>query len=145
MRYLGVGAMLAGGIVTLWRLRTPIGRALARASAWCARADGGVGARGPDLSTDGDGERVGLAMPVIFAMCMVLSGSMLLSVAMAVVLAIVGFFATAMAGYLTGIVGASNNPVSGVTVIVLLAIALVLKLLGVRRASAHTSRSWPVR
>jgi putative OPT family oligopeptide transporter len=47
------------------------------------------------------------------------------------VLAIVGFFATAVAGYLTGLVGASNNPVSGVTVIVLLALALVLKLLGV--------------
>ena len=50
---------------------------------------------------------------------------------MAVVLAIVGFFATAVAGYLTGLVGASNNPVSGVTVIVLLALALVLKMLGV--------------
>jgi len=52
-------------------------------------------------------------------------------IAEAVVLAIVGFFATAVAGYLTGLVGASNNPVSGVTVIVLLALALVLKLLGV--------------
>ncbi len=73
----------------------------------------------------------GLALPVIFALCMVLTGSLMLSLAMAVVLAIVGFFATAVAGYLTGLVGASNNPVSGVTVIVLLALALVLKLLGV--------------
>ncbi len=43
----------------------------------------------------------------------------------------IGFFATAVAGYLTGMVGASNNPVSGVTIIVLLAIAVILKLLRV--------------
>ena len=31
VRYLGVGAMLTGGIVTLWRLRSRIGNALAEA------------------------------------------------------------------------------------------------------------------
>src|SRR5208282_2291341 len=46
-------------------------------------------------------------------------------------LCLIGFFATAVAGYLTGIVGASSNPVSGITIIVLLAIAVILKLLGV--------------
>jgi putative OPT family oligopeptide transporter len=49
---------------------------------------------------------------------------------LAILLAVIGFFATAVAGYLSGIVGASNNPVSGVTIIVLLAVALILKFLG---------------
>ncbi|MBZ5521609.1 MAG: hypothetical protein LAP21_05055, partial [Acidobacteriia bacterium] len=40
-------------------------------------------------------------------------------------------YAARAAGYLTGIVGASNNPVSGVTVIVLLAVALFLKFVGI--------------
>ena len=133
VRYLGVGAMLTGGIVTLWRLRTRIVNALVegirvvragRSAAATARED-------TDLSATAIVIASGLALPVIFALCMVLTGSIALSLAMAVVLAIVGFFATAVAGYLTGLVGASNNPVSGVTVIVLLALALVLKLLGV--------------
>ena len=54
-----------------------------------------------------------------------------MGVILAVALAVIGFFATAVAGYLTGLVGASNNPVSGVTLIVLLGVALLLKLAGV--------------
>jgi putative OPT family oligopeptide transporter len=133
VRYLGVGAMLTGGIVTLWRLRTRIGNALSE-SIRIVRAGPSAAATAredTDLSPTAIVTASGLALPVIFALCMVLTGSIVLSLAMAVVLAIVGFFATAVAGYLTGLVGASNNPVSGVTVIVLLALALVLKLLGV--------------
>jgi putative OPT family oligopeptide transporter len=133
VRYLGVGAMLTGGIVTLWRLRTRIMNALVegirvvragRTQVANARED-------TDLSPITIVIASALALPVIFALCMVLTGSIALSIAMAVVLAIVGFFATAVAGYLSGLVGASNNPVSGVTVIVLLVLALFLKLLGV--------------
>src|SRR5208283_6222560 len=72
-----------------------------------------------------------LGLPIIFVLCMILTGNAILSAGITIVLAIVGFFATAVAGYITGLVGASNNPVSGITVIVLLALALVLKLLGV--------------
>ena len=133
VRYLGVGAMLTGGVVTLWRLRGRIGSALVegirvvragRAAVATARED-------TDLSATTIVTASAFALPVIFALCMVLTGNIVLSLAMAVVLAIVGFFATAVAGYLSGLVGASNNPVSGVTVIVLLVLSLVLKMLGV--------------
>ena len=87
-----------------------------------------------DLSTTAVLGAVALTLPLIFAICLILSGSVLLSAALAIALAFIGFFATAIAGYLTGIVGASNNPVSGVTIIVLLAIALLLKLWGVPAA-----------
>ncbi|HVA83827.1 MAG TPA: oligopeptide transporter, OPT family [Candidatus Binataceae bacterium] len=132
VRYLGVGAMLVGGLATLWRLRTPIGRAL-RESVRMARAThvAAVAREDQDLSTTAVLSGVAFAIPLIFAICLILSGSVLLSAALAVALAFIGFFATAIAGYLTGIVGASNNPISGVTIIVLLAIALLLKLWGV--------------
>ena len=74
---------------------------------------------------------VALCLPVVFAICFHLSRNPWLSAALAIALVAIGFFATAIAGYLTGIVGASNNPVSGVTIIVLLAIALILETLGV--------------
>ncbi|HEY6419223.1 MAG TPA: oligopeptide transporter, OPT family [Candidatus Binataceae bacterium] len=130
-RYLGVGAMLTGGVVTLWRLRSRIAAALAdsvrvvreKQAAAVAREDTDLAARAVLAA-------VALCVPVIFALCIWLSGSIWLSIALALLLTIVGFFATAVAGYITGIVGASNNPVSGVTVIVLLAVALFLKFCG---------------
>jgi len=133
VRYLGVGAMLTGGIVTLWRVRSRIGNALIEGIRImrAGRGEVAVAREDTDLSATAVVTASGLALPVIFALCMVLTGSIALSLALAIILAIVGFFATAVAGYLSGIVGASNNPVSGVTVIVLLALALALKGLGV--------------
>jgi putative OPT family oligopeptide transporter len=71
-----------------------------------------------------------LCIFVMFALYTRIANGWGLAALLAIALAIIGFFATAVAGYLTGLVGASNNPVSGVTLIVLLAIALLLKLLG---------------
>jgi putative OPT family oligopeptide transporter len=132
-RYLGVGAMLVGGVATLWRLRGAIARGLAESARLMrARADAPVIAReDTDLSAIAVLVAVALCIPVIFGICFILSQSLWLSAALALALAIIGFFATAIAGYLTGIVGASNNPVSGVTIIVLLAIAVLLKAMGV--------------
>ncbi len=132
VRYLGVGAMLTGGIVTLWRLRVRILAAL-RDSIRVIRGgpSPALEREETDLSPQAIMTAVGFTVPLIFALCLMLGASLLLSAAMAIVLAIIGFFAAAIAGYLTGLVGASNNPVSGVTVIVLLALAIFLKLAGV--------------
>jgi putative OPT family oligopeptide transporter len=132
VRFLGVGAMLTGGLTTLWRMRRPIIRALGetrRAGMTSASA-----AR-PREETDIPPIQVmiGVALCVIamFVLYGRVSGSWTMALVLAVSLAVIGFFATAVAGYLTGLVGASNNPISGVTLIVLLAIALLLKFLGV--------------
>ena len=135
-RYLGVGAMLVGGVTTLWRLRGPIMRGLAEGS---QRVRAGRSTITPprestDLSPSAVLAAVALCIPATFVIVYVLSGMVWLSLMLALVLVLIGFFATAVAGYLSGIVGASNNPVSGVTIIVLLAIALILKFLGVGAA-----------
>ena len=134
-RYLGVGAMLVGGVTTLWRLRGPIGRGLAESARMLRTTRVTVTSREEtDLSAGAVLTAVGLCLPVVFVLCYLMSSNLWLSAALAVALALIGFFATAVAGYLTGIVGASNNPVSGVTIIVLLGIAIILKLLGVQIA-----------
>jgi putative OPT family oligopeptide transporter len=131
-RYLGVGAMLVGGVATLWGLRGKITGLARKARLVRARHEAVATAREEtDLPAAIVLPAVGGAIPVIFVICWLLSGSLWLSAALAFALALIGFFATAVAGYLSGIVGASNNPVSGVTVIVLLAIAILLKFLGV--------------
>ena len=78
VRYLGVGAMLVGGVATLWRLRRPIGRGL-RESIRVARATqaAGVAREDQDLSTTAVLGAVALTLPLIFAICLILSGSLL--------------------------------------------------------------------
>jgi putative OPT family oligopeptide transporter len=135
VRYLGVGAMLTGGVVTLWKLRTRIASAIADSVRIVRSSQAVATAReDTDLSARAVLTAVALCVPVIFAICLGLSGNVALSAALAILLTFICFFATAIAGYLTGIVGASNNPVSGVTVIVLLAVALFLKLVGVSQS-----------
>jgi putative OPT family oligopeptide transporter len=132
VRFLGVGAMLTGGVTTLWRMRGPILRALAETRR--AGLASGPLAR-PREETDIPASQVIIAVllcvVVMFFLYGRVSGSWKMALVLAAALAAIGFFATAVAGYLTGLVGASNNPVSGVTLIVLLALALMLKLLGV--------------
>ncbi len=131
-RYLGVGAMLVGGIVTLWRMRIAIARGLAESARMMRTRGGAPAAREErDLSAAAILIAVALCVPLIFGLCYALSRSFWLSAALALALCVIGFFASAVAGYLTGMVGASNNPVSGVTIIVLLVIAVILKSLGV--------------
>jgi putative OPT family oligopeptide transporter len=132
VRYLGVGAMLTGGVVTLWRLRVRITAAIIDSIRVVRSTQVVATAReDTDLSPRAVLTAVALCVPVIFAICFGLSGQVALSAALAILLTLICFFATSIAGYLTGIVGASNNPVSGVTVIVLLAVALFLKMVGV--------------
>ncbi len=132
-RYLGVGAMLVGGAATLWRLRHAITRGIAESLRMVRSRHAPVerSREDTDLSASVVTGAVALCVPAIFAITYFLSQRFWLSLALALTLLVIGFFATAVAGYLTGIVGASNNPVSGVTIIVLLAIALILKFLGV--------------
>jgi putative OPT family oligopeptide transporter len=116
----------------LWRLRHAIFRGIAES----ARIIGATRAARPareetDLSARAVLTAIVFCVPAIFGIVYLLSGNLWLSAALAIVVVVIGCFATAIAGYLTGIVGASNNPVSGVTIIVLLALALILKSLGV--------------
>ena len=101
VRYLGVGAMLTGGhrhaLAAAHPHRQRAGGQHPRGA--CGRSSVATAREDTDLSATTIVTASGLALPVIFALCMVLTGSIALSLAMAVVLAIVGFFATAVAGY----------------------------------------------
>jgi putative OPT family oligopeptide transporter len=135
-RYLGVGAMLVGGLNTVWRLRARIGYAVHESIRLMRGAAHpvAVAREETDLPAPAVLGAVALCMPAIFAIAWRLSGRPGLSLALTLALAILAFFGSAIAGYLTGLVGASNNPVSGVTVIVLLGVAAILKLAGLGAA-----------
>jgi putative OPT family oligopeptide transporter len=140
VRYIGVGSMMVGGMATLWRLRT---RVVGGINAGLHRVTSG--ARGQRLeSTQLDLAPSLVTGALLFSVIAAgvifweLSNRFWLSVTLAVALLVVGSIGSAIAGYLTGLVGASNNPVSGVTVIIVLTIAGLLMALGVSPAVGPT-------
>ena len=138
VRFVGVGAMLTGGLATLWRMRAPIGRALLRTRVTAYRSGDKAAASDRDLPAAWVITAVLACIPVMAVLYAQVVGQWGLAIGLAPLLAAIAFFACAVSGYLTGLVGASNNPVSGVTLIVVLAVALFLKLLGSEATAAPT-------
>jgi len=63
------------------------------------------------------------------------AGSLLGAVTAALVMAVVGFFFAAVSGNLVGMIGSSNNPVSGLTLSTLIIAALLMVTIGVKGMS----------
>ncbi|OPZ80267.1 MAG: OPT oligopeptide transporter protein [bacterium ADurb.Bin431] len=62
--------------------------------------------------------------------------SLLVALVAATVLIILAFFFAAISGYLVGIMGSSNNPISGLTLTALVVTALILVAIGVGKTNA---------
>ena len=133
IRYLGVGAMVVGGIWSLVRLLSPLITGL-KASIESIRQR----SKGKELQRmemDIPINYVGLALLVMLVPVFLLYIGIIQSAGIAIVLSIVmmvfGFLFSAVAGYMAGVVGSSNNPISGVTIAtILFSSMLLLALLG---------------
>lgn len=119
IRYLGVGAMLVGGLAALWQLRTSLLGAL-------------IGAGQVVLPGERDLPRaVLLTLLVVLAIPMIalyawLLDSLVGGVLVGLVMLMAAFVFSAVAAYMAGLVGSSNNPVSGVTIATILMTAMGL-------------------
>ena len=130
IRYLGVGAMLVGGI---WALVSMRGSILSGVRSGLAQYREGT------LATTAHTERdtpmpfvlggVGLFIVPIFALYVVVVDSAPIALAMTLVMVVAGFLFSAVAAYMSGLVGSSNNPVSGITIATILFSALLLLFL----------------
>jgi putative OPT family oligopeptide transporter len=126
IRYIGVGCMLTGALWALWSLRK---------SLWTAVASGlKVGKRnGEEVPhTERDipmgAVLIGIALFVVplFILYYLVVGSIGVSLAMAVIMIVAGFLFSSVSGYMAGLIGSSNNPVSGITICTILFASLVL-------------------
>jgi putative OPT family oligopeptide transporter len=133
-RFLGVGGMLVGGIWSLYKLRRSLlGGITAGLDAYKRRKEGGKDAI---VRTEHDMPMniililIGVSVIPLFFIFRHFTGSILISAVMAVVMVIAGFLFSAVASYMAGLVGSSNNPVSGITISTILVSALLLLLLG---------------
>jgi len=132
IRYIGVGAMVVGGLWTIFTLRSNLASGIKEA---IAGIRGGQVEEKKRTDKDLSFKRVfliigSLVIP-IFLIYYWISGMLLLSGFMAVVAIIFAFIASAIAGYMAGLLGSSNNPISGVTIAVLLFVSLLLLGFGV--------------
>jgi putative OPT family oligopeptide transporter len=137
IRFLGVGAMLIGGLWTLVSLRGSLlagvrsGFAAAR-RARASAADGGADGI-PDTERDLPMSYVlgGVVLASVPLMLMYHSvvGSFLISVPMTLAMIVLAFLFCSVSGYMAGLVGSSNDPVSGMIISTILAASAMLLLL----------------
>jgi len=131
---LAVGAMIVSAFWTLWGLRKQLISGITKGfSDLGAAKDAGAGAS--RLSVDLNMKRVGLGIIVaavgLFFLYRYFTGSIGGSVILTIVMIILGFLFAAVAGYLVGLIGSSNNPISGLTLSTLIIAALLMLMLGV--------------
>ena len=134
VRPLAVGTMIVAAFYTLFRLRSSLVQAIGRAFGDLQAAKQG-GKAGTRLETDLDFQKVGgaifvLAFPVL-GLYWFFSGSLFGALVLTVVMVTLGFLFAAVAGYLVGQLGSSNNPISGLTLSTLLIAAILMVIIGV--------------
>jgi putative OPT family oligopeptide transporter len=130
VRFLGVGAMLIGGVWTLFSLRKSLVTGIKAGLMVDHSGSGGVvPATERDLPM-----RYILIGTVVFVLPLLvlyqaIVGQWTVSFPMTIIMIVAGFLFVSVSAYMAGIVGSSNNPVSGLTIATILFAALVLAAL----------------
>jgi len=131
---IAVGGMLVGASYTLFRMRKSLGSGMARAVSDLKKS---AAAHASTARTDRDlnGKVVfgGLAVVLLCMIALYTSYAGVLrgGIVAAIVMIIIGFFFAAVSGNLVGLIGSSNNPISGLTLATLVIAALLMVLIGV--------------
>ena len=137
IRYIGIGAMLVGGLWTLFQVRGPILQSLHQLIALYGRDQ--QHSRHPVvLRTERDASApwlIGLAVVAVVPMVVLYQGllgyNLWGGVGLTILMVVTAFLFSSVAGYMAGLVGSSSNPVSGVTIAtIMLASLLLLGILG---------------
>jgi putative OPT family oligopeptide transporter len=134
-RFLGVGGMLVGGVWSLFKLRKSllggITAGLAAIKKTGAEKDA-VPRTERDMPMNIILMLIGLSVIPLFFIFWHITHEWWIGAVMAVVMVIAGFLFSAVASYMAGLVGSSNNPVSGITISTILVSALLLLGLGLK-------------
>ena len=131
IRYLGVGAMLIGGIWTLFSLRKSLLSGVKSGIAAARAGSGGADVAETERDLPMKWMLIALVLFVLplLALYQAIVGNFLVSVPMTVIMIVAGFLFVSVSAYLAGLVGSSNNPVSGITIATILFASVVLMFL----------------
>lgn len=134
VRPIAVGGMLVGACFTLFRMRKSLGIGMKRAVSDLKKSAAS--------HTVTNRTEIDLNAKAVFAglfavlLCMValyafFAGTIGAGATAAIVMIILGFFFAAVSGNLVGMIGSSNNPISGLTLATVIVAALLMVSLGV--------------
>lgn len=129
IRYVGVGAMVVGGLASIVAVRRGLVEAIRHLTG------GAGGDAGSDHERDlPTGVIIGFLLLAVGLIAVLYygftGGSVGVTAALTVVMVIAAFFFTAVASYIVGLVGNSNSPVSGMTITAVLFAGGILYLIG---------------
>ncbi|MCU0917315.1 MAG: oligopeptide transporter, OPT family [Planctomycetes bacterium] len=133
-RYIGVGAMLIGGLWTVFKMRKTLLKGITSGlQAYRPVEGGGPAVAVPRTERDMPMKWILILMVLsvipLFFVYQAFVQKIPVSVTMAVLMLIAGFAFSAVAAYMAGLVGSSNNPISGVTITTIVFSAFFLMLL----------------
>ena len=136
IRYLGVGAMLIGGIWTLISLRHSL---LSGIRSGLAATRAGTTSIVAETEKDLPMKAVLIGLVVftipLAALYHAIVHDFTVTIPMTIIMIVAGFLFSSVSAYMAGLVGSSNNPVSGITIGTILFASLVLMLLMGRDAA----------
>ena len=135
VRPIAVGGMMVGASFTLFRMRKNLGIGIKRAVSdlrKSAAAHEATTRTQRDLSSKVVFGGLGVVFLCMIALYYYFAGVIGAAVAAAVVMIVLGFFFAAVSGNLVGMIGSSNNPVSGLTLCTLVISALLMIAMGLR-------------
>jgi len=136
VRPIAIGGMLMSAAYTLYRMRKSLGAGLSRAIGDVKKA--AAGSSHEEIRTEKDlpfkWVFIGIILASIgtFIIYYYFAGDTVAALVATLVMIVAGFFFAAVSGYLVGLIGSSNNPISGLTISTLIIAAILMVALGVK-------------
>ena len=132
IRYMGVGAMLVGGVWSIIGVRKGIVKGIRGVVAGYKAS--GSGREIERTDSDMAFSKIALlfvpTVAAVIALYIVLTGDVKIGLVSATTMVVAAFFFVAVSSYIVGLVGSSNNPVSGMTITTVLFASLLLLVFG---------------
>ncbi|MCK9220114.1 MAG: oligopeptide transporter, OPT family [Bacteroidales bacterium] len=137
IRPIAIGGMLVSAAFTLFKMRKSLSTGISRSVKDVKKAATGIEHNVPRNEKDISFTwiMVGIGAVAILTFCItyfIFQTTVLIAVVASTVMIILAFFFASVSGYLVGIMGSSNNPISGLTLTALVVTALILVALGVQ-------------
>lgn len=133
IRYVGVGAMVVGGVDSIIKVRGGLKQAFVELKRRMSSDGVARATTDRDLPSKAIIALTVLAISLVAAVYFHFTGGVAITLLTTVVMVIMAFFFTAVASYIVGLVGNSNSPVSGMTITAVLftgGLLLVFKFSG---------------
>lgn len=136
VRIIAIGGMLVAACFTLYRMRNSLGTGLKRSVKDLKRATQGSSENVERTEKDLKSAWIlgGICVAAVLTFIItyfIFKTSILVAIVASTVMIVLAFFFAAVSGYLVGIIGSSNNPISGLTLTALVVTALILVACGV--------------